>query len=355
MAIFKIVPKKVEYDLKTIGNHPQTKRLIEALVAVDEENGKELTKGGWEKVKSVLEKYSFKIMYDRNLAIIITALFVAISRSKNQDMISWAKQVVNHKVFGKIGKMKKALGQALLDGDGEAIYNIFGKVEFQHIMFDGIGVKNTVYTDFRNRAKRITPWKISASKRVLEVIKDAFDKMTGEFDDTDYSGLSELFREEQPQPEPKPEAKPAQPEPQPEPQPGPQPEPQPKPKPEPQPEPQPAQSESDEGNYMKSFIGAAWRDGSNRAPKDQSEFYKKILGPLGPDTNPGTINEKSVQLYDQKKDKDKKSFVQMFVAGFCKMYKYSNTEYKEEEWRDFPESKLKEAIKRYYAKESKKK
>ena len=122
------------------------------------------------------ENFGFTVVYDRNFAILITALFAALAKDK--CMRARGSKVIDKKVASSTDKSRQiSLGQALLDGDGKAIYAILNCEIFKNMLMD-MGISEKYITQFLNRAKKITPWRLSGSKNVLEVIKTTFEDMT---------------------------------------------------------------------------------------------------------------------------------------------------------------------------------
>ncbi|MDO4199833.1 MAG: hypothetical protein Q4D57_03695 [Clostridia bacterium] len=183
MAEFKIVKDSgIDHKLETLGRTSRMRNLMEALLAIDAKNDNQKDSEGWKKVKEEFEKFGFAVVYDRNLAILTAVLFLAIAKSGCQDLITNAKIVINKKAKSSKGKSKGGLvniGQALLDGDGKAIYEIVGSNLFKQVLKD-IGIEQRYVDKYVKRMGKITGWVLKSSKKELETVKQIFEKMTGE-------------------------------------------------------------------------------------------------------------------------------------------------------------------------------
>ncbi|MDO4199298.1 MAG: leucine-rich repeat domain-containing protein [Clostridia bacterium] len=175
MAQFKMMTSGTAQSIESLGNTSQMKDIMFALVDIDAKNGSEAGEGGWKKVKEAFENFGFTICYDKNLALLTVALFDAIARSGNSDLKRDARIVI-----GRLSKSGKSLAQALLDGDGKAIYEILNCNLFKTNILKKIGISDEYIKKYLDRMKRITPWKLSDSKKALRSIAQAFEDMVGE-------------------------------------------------------------------------------------------------------------------------------------------------------------------------------
>lgn len=194
MSPFKIMGSDTTHLIESLGNTSQMKNIMNALISIDSKNGKDVGKDGWEKVKDAFENFGFTICYDRNLALLTIALFDAIARSKCSSLVSDAKFVINIKAKNKKNEIV-SLGQAFLKGDGYSIYAILNCPTFKKILRN-IGVSEECIKKYIDRLKKITTWRLSSSKNVLNAIAKAFDKMTGEhieLDEAHAPQISDLY------------------------------------------------------------------------------------------------------------------------------------------------------------------
>lgn len=166
-------------QLKSIGiTTSAMKNIMAALDKIDETNGNDLESDAWKEVKKYFENFGFRVVYDRNMAILTAALFAAIAESGNQGLTKIAANVLTRKITNKKGTQVN-LGQALLNGDGETIYKILVNNNFKlalHMINIG---KN--YTDaYLSRMKKITPWHkhLTHSIRELTTVQKVFEDLT---------------------------------------------------------------------------------------------------------------------------------------------------------------------------------
>ena len=180
MAIFTVMTKGAERDLHALGRTGAMKGVMEALEDIGKNDDNPNT-ANWKKVREKFKKFGFKVVYDRNMAILITALFAAVARSNCTELKSSAKLVVNQttEVPTKNGQSTREinLGPALLEGNGKAAYDILMDQGHFNQMLSDMGLGEYV-TKFLNRVKKITPWRRSGSINVLEKVERAFEQMT---------------------------------------------------------------------------------------------------------------------------------------------------------------------------------
>ncbi|MDO4199297.1 MAG: leucine-rich repeat protein [Clostridia bacterium] len=191
MAQFKMMTSGTAQSVESLGNTSQMKDIMFALVDIDAKNGSEAGEGGWKKVKEAFENFGFTICYDKNLALLTVALFDAIARSGNSDLKRDARIVI-----GRLSKSGKSLAQALLDGDGKAIYEILNCNLFKTNILKKIGISDEYIKKYLDRMKRITPWRLSDSKKALRAIAQAFEDMVGgrvELDEAHAPKISNLY------------------------------------------------------------------------------------------------------------------------------------------------------------------
>ena len=67
-------------ELHSLGRTGAMKRVMNALASIGKKDT-DLQTGNWKLFKDAFEKFGFTVVYDRNMAILITALFAAIARS----------------------------------------------------------------------------------------------------------------------------------------------------------------------------------------------------------------------------------------------------------------------------------
>ncbi len=178
MAQFKVIKSGTANLLESLGNTSQMKNIMTALSNINPKNAGIVEGEGWEKVKNTFEDFGFTICYDRNLALLTAALFAAIARSNCQGLTTRAQSIIEIKAKNKEGK-EIGLGEAFLQGDGKSIYEILNHTNFKTILQD-INISEEYIKKYLDRLKKITPWKLSGSKKYLDVIKSAFEDMVGE-------------------------------------------------------------------------------------------------------------------------------------------------------------------------------
>ena len=171
MATFKVLTKDNEKKLISLGRTGAMKKVMQALTDITQDNG---PKRNWGKFKEAFESFGFTVVYDRNLAILITALFAAVAHDKSMNNL--AAQVIHEEVTDNKGQ-KITLGQALLDGYGKAIYKILNCQNFKTIL-KNMSISDKCITKFLNRIKKITPWRLFGSKMTALTIKEIFEQMT---------------------------------------------------------------------------------------------------------------------------------------------------------------------------------
>lgn len=181
MATFKILTNSGEQKLMSIGRTGAMKNMMKALEdvikALDEnvESEKRDTHKIWEGCAHAFENFGFRVVFDRNLIILLLALFAAWAHDENMRVL--AAKVIRNEVTDSKGQ-KITLGQALLDGYGKTIYKILNCQNFRTIL-KKMGISDKCITKFLNRLKKITPWYLSASVGVARTVKEALEKMTG--------------------------------------------------------------------------------------------------------------------------------------------------------------------------------
>lgn len=202
MAEFKFLGSSIERKIAAIGKNTKMKDLMDALGWINKNDDSKCPSAHWGEVKTAFEKFGFTVVFDLNMAIITTALFTAIARSKCNKIYDWAKIVINRAVKPKSYNPEKPetqrlilLGQALLDGDGEAIYEILHCSAFIAILKE-IGIADKYINKYLNRMKKITPWRRTDSKQALEVVEAAFEGMTSVEYQTDRVGTEKVILKE---------------------------------------------------------------------------------------------------------------------------------------------------------------
>lgn len=198
MAEFKFLGSSIERKIAAIGKNTKMKDLMDALGQINKNDDSKCPSAHWGEVKTAFEKFGFTVVFDLNMAIITTALFTAIARSKCNKIYDWAKIVINRAAKPKSYNSEKSetqkpilLGQALLDGDGEAIYEILHCSVFIAILRE-IGIADKYINKYLNRMKKITPWRRADSKQALKVVGAAFEGMTSVEYQTDRVGTERL-------------------------------------------------------------------------------------------------------------------------------------------------------------------
>lgn len=188
MATFNVVTGEKRdklFKLQSLCNTQEMKDMMTALARVNK-NDTNPKAGNWTSFKTAFENFGYTVVYDRNMAILITALFAAIAQSGCSKLLQWAKKAITTTTPATIKhkNVKKGeninLGTALLNGDGKAVYKILVQSQIRNMLGNIIGIDNKCVVKFLNRVKKITPWRLSGSKRVLKNIKTAFEKMTNE-------------------------------------------------------------------------------------------------------------------------------------------------------------------------------
>ena len=129
MATFKFTAGgNIERTLFSIGRTGAMKNVMEELKKII--NGEKSGSNGidWKDFVDDFEKFGFTAVYDRNMAILITALFAAIARAKDspkqqdRDLYTAAEKVIRTKTSATITNAATnkgqsiTLGQALLNG-----------------------------------------------------------------------------------------------------------------------------------------------------------------------------------------------------------------------------------------------
>ncbi len=175
MAVYKPVKGDPKKALHPLGNSSSMKNVIRAFEKVAE-----TTKGknvDWSPIKKPFENFGFTIVFDRNLVILITAVFVA-------GALDTETQKLGAKVLGQKVKSSKRkgemvdLGQTLLDGDGKAIYAILNTQNFKQ-MLKHMGIDDKYINKFLSRIKKITPWRLPGSTNTVKEVKTLLTAMTG--------------------------------------------------------------------------------------------------------------------------------------------------------------------------------
>ncbi len=173
MSTFNILAGGTERKLISIGFTGAMKKVMITLINIIKGNSANIN---WAPFAEAFENFGFTVVYDRNLAILITALFAALA--KDQNMRGDGRKVINKAVASSTDSNREiTLGQALIEGDGKAIYAILNCEIFKNMLM-GMGISEKYITQFLNRVKKITPWRLSGSKKVLKVIETAFEDMT---------------------------------------------------------------------------------------------------------------------------------------------------------------------------------
>ena len=171
MPTFRVLTGSSKKELISLGRTGAMKKVMQALTDITQGNG---PKRNWGKFKEAFESFGFTVVYDRNLAILITALFAAMAH--DEAMRGLAAHVI-HKEVTDDKDQKITLGQALLNGDGKRVYEILNCQNFKTIL-KNMGISDKCITKFLNRIKKITPWRLSGSKKVAETVKEILEKMT---------------------------------------------------------------------------------------------------------------------------------------------------------------------------------
>lgn len=131
----------------------------------------------WSPIKKPFENFGFTIVFDRNLVILITAVFVAGALDKETQKLG--AKVLGQKVKSSKRKGEMVdLGQALLDGDGKAIYAILNTQNFKQ-MLKHMGIDDKYINKFLSRIKKITPWRLPNSTNTVHKVKELLTAMTG--------------------------------------------------------------------------------------------------------------------------------------------------------------------------------
>ncbi len=184
MVEFKLLSSSVERKIAAIGKTTKMKNLMDALGQINKNDDAKCTSAHWGAVKTAFEKFGFVSVFDLNMAIITTALFAAIARSRCSKIYDWAKIVINRAAKPKSYNSEKPetqklilLGQALLEGDGSAIYEILHCSAFISILRE-LDIADKYINRYLDGMKRITPWRRANSKQALEIVKAAFEGMT---------------------------------------------------------------------------------------------------------------------------------------------------------------------------------
>ncbi len=173
MSTFNILAGGTERKLISIGFTGAMKKVMITLINIIKGNSANIN---WAPFAEAFENFGFTVVYDRNLAILITALFAALA--KDQNMRGDGRKVINKAVASSTDSNREiTLGQALIEGDGKAIHKILSHLKFREILME-MGISEKYIRQFLNRVKKITPWRLSGSKNVLEVIKTTFEDMT---------------------------------------------------------------------------------------------------------------------------------------------------------------------------------
>ena len=192
----------IKRELFSIGRTGAMKNVMGELKKIIKrpKKGKNTNSGGnntdskgidWQPFVEAFKNFGFTAVYDRNMAILITALFAAIASAKeksteekNKKLYDAAEKVIRTKTSATITNAATnkgqsiTLGQALLNGDGKAAHDILNNETFKNAL-GNIGLQGIFFTKFLNRVKKITPWRLSGSKKALGIVKDAFEAMTG--------------------------------------------------------------------------------------------------------------------------------------------------------------------------------
>ena len=175
MAAYKPVKGDPQKALHPLGNSSSMKNVIRAFEKVAE-----TTKGqnvDWSPIKKPFENFGFTIVFDRNLVILITAVFVAGALDKETQKLG--AKVLGQKVTSSKRKGEMVdLGQALLDGDGKAIYAILNTQNFKQ-MLKHMGIDDKYINKFLSRIKKITPWRLPGSTNTVKEVKTLLTAMTG--------------------------------------------------------------------------------------------------------------------------------------------------------------------------------
>ncbi len=194
MATFNVVTgekKDKLFKLQSLGKTKAMSDIMTALARINK-NDTDAEAGNWASFKEAFKDFGFTVVYDRNMAILITALFAAIAQSGFSDLRTWAKNAISKTTAANKGNknigIEKGdqinLGQALLNGDGKAVHDILAQSGAQNMLENTIGIDHSCAVKFLNRVKKITPWRLSGSTKALGIVRDAFKQMTNE--DYDY-------------------------------------------------------------------------------------------------------------------------------------------------------------------------
>ena len=171
--------------LHRLGMAWDTRRLLNALKEINESDSEVEGNKHWAAVADALKRFSFRRVFDRNKAIILTALANAIAKSGCEDLKKNMKVMLEKYIKGRLAGVNDdkyiRFGKALLYGDGKALAflaknnNCLKKI-FNIIIGQG---SDTVYNQCIKCIEGITPWySLSGSKKYLEMIRKSFAYMT---------------------------------------------------------------------------------------------------------------------------------------------------------------------------------